>query len=144
MENKLTVNFQLLEIGTSEFAIIDSVGINPKKIKFNTGLQFGVSDANTEIMCNVIIEFFSDEQKLLLKLRTENQFKVKPEDWTAFENDNILTIPKGFLVHIAMISVGSARGILHCKTENTPFNVFVLPLVDVAAMIVEDEHFELE
>ncbi|SIS89734.1 hypothetical protein SAMN05421789_11051 [Kaistella chaponensis] len=144
MDNKLTVKFQLLEIETAEFAIIDSVGINPKKIKFTTGLQFGISDANSEIMCNVIIEFFSDEQKLLLKLRTENKFKVMPEDWEAFKNDDGLTIPKGFLAHIAMISVGSSRGILHCKTENTPFNLFVLPLIDVTSMIAEDENFQLD
>jgi hypothetical protein len=55
-----------------------------------------------------------------------------------------LTIPKGFLAHLAMISVGTARGILHCKTENTIFNNFVLPLVNVASMIPEDEQFELQ
>lgn len=144
MENKLSVNFQLLEIGTSEFAIIDTVSTVTKKLNFNVALQFGASDSNSSILCNVIIEFISDEQKVLLKLKTDNQFKIKPEDWEKFKNENILTIPKGFLAHLAMISVGTARGILHCKTENTIFNNFVLPLVNVASMIPEDEEFELQ
>lgn len=144
MENKLSVNFQLLEIGTSEFAIIDTVSTDTKKLNFNVALQFGASDSNSSILCNVIIEFISDEQKVLLKLKTDNQFKIKPEDWEKFKNENILTIPKGFLAHLAMISVGTARGILHCKTENTIFNNFVLPLVNVASMIPEDEQFELQ
>ena len=143
MKKNEIIGFQLLSIETSEFAIIEPDFKDLKKVKISTALQFAISDTNNMIACNVITEFMSDDSQKLLKLKTDNHFKVKPEDWANFKNDNIVTLPKGFLAHLATISVGSARGILHCKTENTPYNKFILPLVNVVDMIPEDENFDV-
>lgn len=54
---------------------------------------------------------------------------------------NTLVIPKGFLRHLAMLTVGTSRGILHAKTEGTCFNKYVLPTINVTLIIKEDATF---
>ena len=130
-------------IDVSEFAVLQNNIEDIKKIKFNTGLQFGVSDEISSIVCHVIIEFLDDSDKILVKLKTDNHFKIKPEDWETFKNDSDITIPRNFLTHISMISVSTTRGVLHCKTENTSYHNFILPLIDVNSMIQSDETFTL-
>ena len=46
--------------------------------------------------------------------------------------------------HLSVITVGTARGVLHAKTENTPFNKFVLPTINVTELVKEDVSFDLE
>ncbi|WP_262906606.1 hypothetical protein [Tenacibaculum finnmarkense] len=41
-----------------------------------------------------------------------------------------------------MITVGTTRGVLHSKTDNTIFNEFILPTLNVSQMITEDGEFE--
>lgn len=143
MENKEAIGFQLLKIESSEFAILEPELTSISKIKIQTGLRFAVSDINNMVACQVTIEFLLEKSQKLLKLKTDNQFKVKPEDWDKMKSENFITLPKGFMAHLATISVSTARGILHCKTENTVYNKFILPLVNVVEMIPTDEKFEL-
>lgn len=130
-------------IEVSEFAVLQNNIDDIKKIKFNTGLQFGVSDEISSIVCHVIIEFLDEAEKILVKLKTDNFFKIKPEEWEKLKKDGEIIIPKNFLIHISMISVSTTRGVLHCKTENTSYHKFILPLIDVNSMIQSDETFTL-
>ncbi|MPN63841.1 hypothetical protein SDC9_211608 [bioreactor metagenome] len=57
-------------------------------------------------------------------------------------SNNVLLVPKNFMQHLAVITIGTARGILHAKTENTPFNQYVLPTINVSEMIKDDVTFE--
>jgi len=41
-----------------------------------------------------------------------------------------------------VVTVGTARGVLHNKTENTVFNRFIIPLLDATALIKEDVKLE--
>ncbi len=43
-----------------------------------------------------------------------------------------------------MLCVGTARGILHAKTEGTAFNDFILPAINVEELVEEDTHVRLE
>jgi hypothetical protein len=53
-------------------------------------------------------------------------------------------IPKDFLTHLAILSVGTARGVLFSKTEGTIFSTFILPTINLQEMINEDAIFDLE
>ena len=55
---------------------------------------------------------------------------------------NVVKVSKGFMQHIAMLTVGTTRGILHAKTEGTCFNKYVLPAINVAELIKDDVEFE--
>ena len=53
-------------------------------------------------------------------------------------------IPRNFLLHLGVITIGTARGILHSKTEGTKFNKFILPSINLTTMINEDMEFNLK
>lgn len=43
-----------------------------------------------------------------------------------------------------MLTIGTTRGVLHSKTENTPFNSFLLPTLNVMELVKKDVVFKLE
>lgn len=56
----------------------------------------------------------------------------------ANEDGCTYTFPRDLVTHLAVLTVGTARGILHCKTENTNYNKFILPPIDLTKIIKED------
>ena len=60
------------------------------------------------------------------------------------KQDNKIIIPKELLAHFGVHTIGTARGILHCKTEGTQFNTFILPPINVSERITEDIIIKIE
>ncbi len=56
---------------------------------------------------------------------------------------NTLTLEKGFARHLSVIAVGTARGVLHSKTEDTDLNHIALPLINIEEVLQEDVIIEL-
>jgi hypothetical protein len=42
-----------------------------------------------------------------------------------------------------MITVGTTRGVLYAKTENSPYSKYIVPTINVAEMIEKDAIFEI-
>ena len=74
-----------------------------------------------------------------------NEYSIEQAAWAALTrtDENRLVLPKGFMAHLAMLTVGTVRGMLHVKTENTKFNCYFLPTINVAEMINEDVIFDI-
>jgi len=142
MENKESISFQLIDIKIDEFAILEP-SISNEDLQFASRLQFSADNKKEEIICSTIIEFISDKS-IVMKLKTDVFFQIKPDHWKNFKFGNKIKISKIFLTHLGMISVGTARGILFVKTENTVFRNFTLPLIDINKMIDDDINFDLE
>ena len=49
-----------------------------------------------------------------------------------------LTLDKEFLRYLATISVGTARGIQHAKTQETVLNPFVIPPINLMEIDIQD------
>jgi hypothetical protein len=140
MEDKdKIVRFNLIKISTEQFAIAGDIPPENAKIAFTTNLQFKSSSEN-----RIVVAFtkfnFEYEGKPFLIVEGSCQFNIHPEDWQSFENkeNDTIVIPKALLTHLAMLTVGTTRGILHAKTENTPHNRFFIPPVNLNIIIKED------
>ncbi|MCT3917903.1 hypothetical protein HZQ04_17750 [Elizabethkingia anophelis] len=142
MKKKIETEFKLLRISTEEFAILEHINPREEMVNFNLKIHFAISDQDEQIACITVIEF-STKLKTILKLKNIVEFEVNPDDWQNFRNENKIIIPKSFLAHLAMISVGTTRGVLHTKTEKTDYQLFTLPLIDVVDLIKEDEVVEI-
>ena len=72
-------------------------------------------------------------------------FQISPDSWKEFlqKTGEKIIMPRGFVNHLGIIAVGTTRGILHSKTENTPFNRFFIPTINVTEQIKEDVEIEL-
>ena len=73
-------------------------------------------------------------------------FKIVDDAWESFKNKDKtkLTIPVGFIRHLIMLTIGTARGVLHSRTENTPFNDFLMPTINVTEIVKSGVAFDLK
>lgn len=83
-----------------------------------------------------------DSKALILELFCE--FEIHPEDWDKMIEGKKLTIPKSFVEYLLSQAVGTLRGVLYCKTEDTEYSFFVLPSINVSAIVKDDAAFTLE
>lgn len=148
LENKMmknekkAVGFVLQGIRLEQFAVFED-GYSPdNKSNVMTKLQFRIDGDNRLIGVFPGFEF-TQEEKVFLKIEVSCHFKISEESWNSFLAEDQLRVPKDFMAHLAMITVGTARGVLFSKTEGSPFSRFILPTINVKEMVPEDLVIEL-
>ncbi len=139
---KDVVEFSIAKVSTAQFAIIEEAFQEEVPINLNTNIRFAI-DRNSRIVA-VTCQFKFEQKGIpFLKVEVSSHFLISPDSWKNFLKDDVNTvIPKGFMTHLGMITVGTARGVLHTKTEGTRFNEFILPTINVMDMIKEDVSFK--
>jgi len=136
-------SFRLRKIKTKQFATIDETDIVESKIQLDAGIGFSINSSLKVIGCSAKFEFKSAGIVFLL-LEVVCEFDIKPETWDTLLDDSSIKFPLDLVRHLAVITVGTARGILHAKTEDSIYNKYFLPPVDVTQIVVSDEEFKLE
>jgi hypothetical protein len=134
------ISFSFKGIKVEQFALLEeSYGPKKAEVKLGTELQFKVEQANKQIGVFASFEF-SQTKNAFLKIVVSCHFKIQEDSWMGLSklNEHKITIPKGFLVHLAMLTVSTSRGVLFAKTEGTVFSKFIIPTVDVTKTISED------
>ena len=136
------IGFKLNKINTQQFAIIeDSYNSKNDDFTIETNLGFGVDSKNAAIISLVKIQFEQNDVPFLI-IEVSCEFDIVSKFWKEFDSEDNIRMPKGFMAHLAMITVGTIRGVLHTKTENTKFNEFILPTLNVTEMITKDGEFK--
>lgn len=142
-KEKNEVGFSLQGIKTEQFAIFEENFALKKEVSFETGLEFKVDQINKQVGVFFEVEY-KQGKKVFIKISVSCHFKIKQESWDSFLMDSkILKIEKGFLGHLAMLTIGTARGVLFAKTEGTQFSKFIIPTLNVNDIITEDAIFSL-
>lgn len=140
MSNEI-FSFKLEKIETEQFAVIeDNFNKDNKTIQLALSHTFGTNISEKIIAVKVNIKFFS-EQNPFLVLEISCMFKIEDLSWEKIHSTNsedLLIVPKNLATHLLVITIGTARGVLHSKTENTKYNKFFLPTLDVSETINED------
>ncbi len=142
---KPKVNFRLTGIKTQQFALLEDVVLDEKAINLQAGVDFGVDNEKKIVVCRSRFRFLSHDNPFMI-IHMSCDFLVDATAWEGFENKEKkeLSIPEGFLRHLAVLTVGTTRGALHVKTENTPYNKYFLPTVDVTEIVKGDGVFQEE
>jgi hypothetical protein len=124
------------KISVEQFAILsDNIPTNDPDVRFGASIDFKADTTNRLIACETKF-IFEDCDKPFMKLDIQCTFDIEKCDWNKLANkDKQIVIPQLFLCHIAMHTIGTARGILHQKTESTPFNIFIIPPIDIEEII---------
>lgn len=140
-ENK--VGFGLLKIVTEQFAIIESAFVESETIQMGVGIEYGVDVEHKVAACIFRFELMIKNSPFLL-IHVRCDFGIEDDAWREFscEEKKSICFPKGFASHLAVLTVGTARGILHAKTENTRFNEFFLPTININDFVKEDVSFD--
>lgn len=133
--------FRMFGIHLDQFAILcedckDEVGMN-------VSLNFKYGDEGKKVACVVAFDFTSESEKVMV-LKMTCEFEIQVDDWKTLHNDKEVVIPKDLLEIFAVHTIGTARGVLFCKTENTQFNYIVIPPINVSEMGISDLTVKLE
>ena len=104
---------------------------------FNVGLSYKYANNGKVIACSSKFTFTSKEEKILV-IEVTCDFEISQESWTALVKDKTVIIPKSLLEFFAVHTIGTTRGIMFCKTENTSFNKLIIPPLNVADMVQND------
>lgn len=132
----MEIPYRIVQIVTSKFEQhSDSFEVGPD-IQMNSGYNFAVNDIAHRVRCESAYKFLQKDVELL-NLILVCIFEVEPSAFNALKNGNEITIPVDFLRYMATISVGTARGIIHTRTESTPLSNIVLPPINLVEIIKE-------
>ena len=137
-KKKLPINFSLIHIEDNQFSTFDEMLNVDKPIEQQVGFGFGV-DIERKVIA-VSVEFvFQKEEKPLLKQSVTCYFEIETKDFEAqLKRDKEIVLPCDFGKHLAMITTGTARGVLFANTQNTAFNQFLIGLINIDSMFNED------
>lgn len=131
--------YALLGITTERFSVKEEVYSEKEEITIRTGIRFFPDFEHKLISCFSVFIFESAE-KPLIEIEAGCHFQIANSTWDQMidKATGSLTVPKKFLTHFAVLTVGTTRGILHAKTENARLNQFFLPPVNVSSLIKKD------
>jgi len=142
MDKKKNISFRLLNIVTEQFATFEIENI-PENNDLKSELQFSINPENRVVACRMKFQFLHENQPIVV-LSVVCNFDVEESSWNStIVSNKKITLPKHLLEHLCVITVGTARGILHAKTENTFFNKFMIPTLDVSTLVEKDVVFEI-
>ena len=130
------MRFRIFRINVEQFAILVE-NFPLEKLNIATGLEVKYSLEGKSLAIVMTFNFISEEEKVML-LKLNCEFQIQEDDWNGQINDSRIIIPKSFIEYLVVQTVGTARGVLHCKTEGTAFNHIILPPMNVSDMINGD------
>ena len=138
MEN---IAFYMSQIKIEQFAVlIDEI---PEDLGVNVSFGVQISDDYKSVRMQTLIRY-TQEESVHLMLDMACIFSLAEESIKDLTNNKKIVLPRGFLVHMAIHSIGTARCVLHCKTEGKKMNVLVLPPINVDSMFPENLEFVME
>ena len=137
------IGFVLRKISTLQFAIIEEVHKKKGEETLTTSVKFGINRELRNLSVVVTIQFEKQNTPFLIT-EAACEFNVAKTAWEKFKvsNSELIEVPKGFITHLTVLTIGTVRGILHAKTEGTTFNGYVLPTLNVSELITENIRFE--
>lgn len=138
-KDKVAFGFKINRIETEQFAILEDAYDEKERVQFNYTFSFGADQEQKIIGAFTSYRFLINDKPFII-FKAGCYFSLNNALWDSLkiQGTNQLNLDKKLMRHLMTITVGTSRGILHSKTENTPFNKFVIPTLNVEESIKED------
>lgn len=139
MNKRDQIRFEIVDIATTEFAVIeeniDQSEDQEMKIIF---LFDGLVEVSV-IVIHVKCEFFINGSPAII-IAASFSYEIHPKDWKLVydKKNSKITLPLEVALPMLSMSVGAIRGVLHAKTENTPAHSTIMPSVNLKDIIKEE------
>lgn len=138
------IGFALRKISLDQFAVLKEAYKEGEKVGFDVSLDFGLDTEQKMFRVSSRIRFSQQKTQPFLVIEGSSVFAIEPEAWErfAFEGGQAMVFPHQFVAYLAALNVGSLRGMLYVKTQDTIFNRFLIPTINVAEIVGEDIRFD--
>lgn len=130
------IQFLFNHLSVRQFALLGNALSDIKEQQVE--VRFGCNVPKRTVTILLTIRMKGKDATPVLVLETENSFSISEESFLPLKKEEGYVIPRSLIVHFLVHAYGAARGILFCKTENTPFAGFILPPANVDAIVKED------
>ena len=136
----MMIPFRIRQIKTQQFAMFPDLLVNGKEVTVDSEFSFGVNKEIKNILCVTKLSYRQDEN-LLLTTEVHCIFDIREDGVIQLKEQGRVVVD--FLRYLATIAIGTVRGIIHTKTENTVLNSVVVPPINLVEAIKEDFVFKL-
>lgn len=139
------IGFSLVNIITKQFATIPENYKAGNKDTYATTTNFGID--TTQKVVEIVLEIRLKQGKgIFMICQIACYFSIEEEAWANFlvVDTEKIAFPRSFMTHLVVLTVGTIRGFLHAKTENTNLNGFVLPTLNVTTIVKNDIVFTIQ
>ena len=135
----LALSFKLVDISTKEFAILEDSYTESENVQMGTFVNFGHDREHRVLGANLKFQFEQNEKPFLV-ISATCSFQMEEDAWNELldAQGNKIVIPEGFASHMAVITVGTIRGILYEKVKDTLFKEYIIPPIYLTELIQED------
>lgn len=127
--------FKMEQIKINQFAILSKETTGDLKLGISLGMGVDKQQRSVDVQLETR---YAEANELKVLLQITCSFSVHPDDWSAMQKGDKVVLPKQFLAHLVMHTFGTARGVLYCKTEDTPYQRFILPPTNVEQLVEHD------
>ncbi|MEI8033362.1 MAG: hypothetical protein WCH05_08460 [Chlorobiaceae bacterium] len=143
--NIARINFALAQIVTEKLELLPEVFNEEKPVSIDFAIDFGI-DSRQRLLKVLFKNTFIQEESPFITIVAGCIFAIDPASWSLFcSKDNTrFILPSNFAGYLATLTAGTARGILHGKSENTPLNRFVIPVHNLEEIIKDNIELQLE
>lgn len=137
-KKELTIPFKIVKVEEKQFSVFEEILAVEAPIKQNIGFGFGVEFSKRIIGVTMRFVLQKNEQPLL-KTEITCYFEIEEKSYNEkLLQENKIVLPCAFAKHLAMITIGTTRGVLYANTKGTDFNKYILGLINVDQMFSED------
>jgi len=121
----------------------DPIDLHADLVEENVDIEFGFQVSFNGDLKNRIIGcktdyMFKQKDTVVSSLTVYCYFMIEENFVKAKTVDKKLLLGKDFLRYLATISVGTARGIQHAKTQGTILNSLVIPPINLMEVDIQD------
>lgn len=138
------IQFGMVGINVEQFAILTDAMPPVDEINVSATMNMKYSMSARRIALTITFSYERNHTDKMIIISVCCEFAIEETGWESMKKDGEIRIPKEVLRHLAVHTVGTTRGILHCKTSGTPFNSLILPPINVEEMIQEDISLPIE
>ena len=135
----MSIPFRISQIKTQQFAIFPDFLVNGEKVLVTSEFNFSVNKTLSSVRC-ISKYSYTQAEKLLLTTEIACFFDISQDGSKELKEQG--KMPVEFLRYMATIATGTARGIIHAKTEGTVLNSVVLPPINLVEAIKTDFIFQ--
>ena len=125
-----SIKFALRGVSIEQFATVFVPTSDSIKVDLNIPIRTNYDERAVAVGAKIQ---YLENDKLFLVAEVSCHFIIADESWDMLtdsgQHDAIL--PKSFVKNLATISIGSLRGALCAKTENTPYSKYFLPMFNM-------------
>ena len=137
------IPYRIVEIIVNGFNVQSDENLD-KNIEINVSTEFSyaVNIPAHRVRC-ISKYIYTQEEKEVLSCDLTCTFEVKEESFNSFIKDDKLTLDVDWLIYMATIAVGAARGEIHARAEieKSDLSEVILPPINLVEIIKESAIF---